>query len=141
MISPAPNTCRLNIQPLGQFRPHRGFLLARSTLPSSVARLLHIADFANTGLTFHRCAPTGRAKGGGSTSDISAPMSRPSRRASSTTPKAAILRMLSGSGGGEEATDRPRRQGDQVEGKIFRGRGRHVGLAARRLSERCEVLD
>ena len=31
MISPAPNTCRLNIQPLGQFRPHRGFLLARST--------------------------------------------------------------------------------------------------------------
>jgi hypothetical protein len=30
---------------------------------------------------------------------------------------------------------------DQVEGKIFRGRGRHVGLAARRLSERCEVLD
>jgi hypothetical protein len=57
MISPAPNTCRLNIQPLGQFRPHRGFLLARSTLPSSVARLLHIADFANTGLTFHSCAP------------------------------------------------------------------------------------
>src|SRR5262249_11020654 len=55
----------------------------------------------------------GRAKGGGSTSDISAPMSRPSRRASSTTPKAAILRMLSGSGGGEEATDQPRRQGDQ----------------------------
>jgi len=49
MISPAPNTCRLNIQPLGQFRPHRGFLLTRSTLPSSVARLLHIADFANTG--------------------------------------------------------------------------------------------
>jgi hypothetical protein len=82
-----------------------------------------------------------QGKGGGSTSDISAPMSRPSRRASSTTPKAAILRMLSGSGGGEEATDRPRRQGDQVEGKIFRGRGRHVGLAARRLSERCEVLD
>jgi hypothetical protein len=57
MISPAPNTCRLNIQPLGQFRPHRGFLLARSTLPSSVARLLHIADFANTGLTFHTFAP------------------------------------------------------------------------------------
>jgi hypothetical protein len=46
MISPAPNTCRLNIQPLGQFRPHRGFLLARSTLPSSVARLLHTAGFA-----------------------------------------------------------------------------------------------
>jgi hypothetical protein len=45
MISPAPNTCRLNIQPLGQFRPHRGFLLARSTLPSSVARLLHTAGF------------------------------------------------------------------------------------------------
>ena len=43
MISPAPNTCRLNIQPLGQFRPHRGFLLAPSTLPSSVARLLHTA--------------------------------------------------------------------------------------------------
>jgi len=48
---------------------------------------------------------------------------------------------LSGSGDGEEATDRPRRQGDQVEGKIFRGRGRRVWLAARRLSERCEVLD
>jgi len=46
MISPAPNTCRLNIQPLGQFRPHRNFLLARSTLPSSVARLLHTAGFA-----------------------------------------------------------------------------------------------
>jgi len=46
MISPAPNTCRLNIQPLGQFRPHRGFLLTRSTLPSSVARLLHTAGFA-----------------------------------------------------------------------------------------------
>ena len=46
MISPAPNTCRLNIHPLGQFRPHRGFLLARSTLPTSVARLLHTAGFA-----------------------------------------------------------------------------------------------
>ena len=34
---------RLNIQPLGQFRPHRGFLLARSTLPGSVARLPHTA--------------------------------------------------------------------------------------------------
>src|SRR5262249_33571694 len=41
MISPAPNTCRFNIQLLSQFRPHRGFLLSQSTLPSSVARLLH----------------------------------------------------------------------------------------------------
>ena len=40
---PGPNTWTLNIQPLGQFRPHRGFLLARSTLLSSVARLLHTA--------------------------------------------------------------------------------------------------
>src|SRR5262249_26969598 len=40
---PGPNTWTLNIQPLDQFRPHRGFLLARSTLPSSVARLLHTA--------------------------------------------------------------------------------------------------
>src|SRR5215472_11101753 len=45
MISPAPNTCRLNIQPPGQFRPRRGFLLARSTLPSSVSSLLHTAGF------------------------------------------------------------------------------------------------
>ena len=60
MISPAPNTCRLNIQPLSQFRPHRGFLLARSTLPTSVARLLHtagICNLANADLTFHTCAP------------------------------------------------------------------------------------
>jgi hypothetical protein len=35
--SPGPNTWTLNIQPFDQFRPHRGFLLARSTLPSSVA--------------------------------------------------------------------------------------------------------
>ena len=40
---PGPNTWTLNIHPLGQFRPHRGFLLARSTLLSSVARLLHTA--------------------------------------------------------------------------------------------------
>jgi hypothetical protein len=40
---PGPNTWTLNIQPLGQFRPHRGVLLARSTLPSRVARLLHTA--------------------------------------------------------------------------------------------------
>src|SRR5262249_20990187 len=40
---PGPNTWTLNIQPLGQFRPHRGFLLARSTLLTSVARLLHTA--------------------------------------------------------------------------------------------------
>jgi hypothetical protein len=57
MISPAPNTCRLNIQPLGQFRPHRGFLLARSTLPSSVARLLHTGGFAISPTSFHTCAP------------------------------------------------------------------------------------
>src|SRR5262249_8196677 len=38
-----PNTWTLNIQPFDQFRPHRCFLLARSTLPSSVARLLHTA--------------------------------------------------------------------------------------------------
>ena len=42
-VPPGPNTWRLNILPLGQFRPHRGFLSARSTLPSSVARLLHTA--------------------------------------------------------------------------------------------------
>ena len=42
-VAPGPNTWTLNIQPLGQFRPHRSFLLARSTLPSSVARLLHTA--------------------------------------------------------------------------------------------------
>ena len=40
---PGPNTWTLNIQPLGQFRPHRGFLLARFTLLTSVARLLHTA--------------------------------------------------------------------------------------------------
>ena len=40
---PRPNTWPLNIQPLGQFRPHCGFLLARFTLPSSVAHLLHTA--------------------------------------------------------------------------------------------------
>src|SRR5260370_31842639 len=40
-VPPGPNTWTLNIQPLGRFRPHRGFLLARFTLPSSVARLLH----------------------------------------------------------------------------------------------------
>src|SRR5262249_28688270 len=40
---PGPNSWTLNIQPFDQFRPHRGFLLARSTLPSSVARLLHTA--------------------------------------------------------------------------------------------------
>jgi hypothetical protein len=34
---PGPNTWTLNIQPFDQFRPHRGFLLARFTLPSSVA--------------------------------------------------------------------------------------------------------
>jgi hypothetical protein len=42
-VPPGPNIWTLNIQPLGQFRPHRGFLLARSTLLSSVARLLHTA--------------------------------------------------------------------------------------------------
>jgi hypothetical protein len=42
-VAPGPNTWTLNIQPLGQVRPHRSFLLARSTLPSSVARLLHTA--------------------------------------------------------------------------------------------------
>ena len=42
-VPPGPNTWTLNIQPLGQFRPHRSFLLARFTLPSSVARLLHTA--------------------------------------------------------------------------------------------------
>jgi hypothetical protein len=42
-VPPGPNTWTLNIQPLGQFRPHRGFLLARCTLPCSVARLLHTA--------------------------------------------------------------------------------------------------
>jgi hypothetical protein len=43
-VPPRPNTWALNIQPLGQFRPHLGFLSARSTLPSSVARLLHTAQ-------------------------------------------------------------------------------------------------
>src|SRR5262249_2227052 len=43
MSPPGPNTWTLNIQPLDQFRPHRGFLLARSTLPGSVARLPHTA--------------------------------------------------------------------------------------------------
>jgi hypothetical protein len=43
MMSAGPNIWTLNIQPLGQFRPHRGFLLVRSTLLSSVARLLHTA--------------------------------------------------------------------------------------------------
>src|SRR5215475_10183767 len=38
-VPPGPNTWTLNVQPLGRFRPHRSFLLARSTLPSSVARL------------------------------------------------------------------------------------------------------
>src|SRR5215468_11277301 len=40
---PRPESWTLNIQPLGQFRPHRAFLLGRSTLLSSVARLLHTA--------------------------------------------------------------------------------------------------
>jgi hypothetical protein len=44
-VPPGPNTWTLNIQPLGQFLPHRSFLLARSTLPSSVARLLHNAGY------------------------------------------------------------------------------------------------
>ena len=56
MISPAPNTCRLNIQPLGQFRPHRGFLLAPSTL-LSVAHLLHTAGCP--GSTFAMWASAG----------------------------------------------------------------------------------
>ena len=43
IIPPGPNTWTLNILPLGQFRPHRGFLLARPTLLSSVARMLHTA--------------------------------------------------------------------------------------------------
>jgi hypothetical protein len=42
-VPPAPNTWTLNIEPLGQFLLHRGFLLAQATLPSSVARLLHTA--------------------------------------------------------------------------------------------------
>jgi hypothetical protein len=42
-VPPGPNTWTLNILPLGQFRPHCGFLLARCTLPSSVTRLLHTA--------------------------------------------------------------------------------------------------
>src|SRR5262249_58839992 len=49
---PGPNTWTLNIQPLGQFRPHRGFLLARSTLLSSVARLLHTAREAGQYLRY-----------------------------------------------------------------------------------------
>jgi hypothetical protein len=43
IISPRPNTWPLNIQPLGEFRAHCGSPLARCTLPSSVARLLHTA--------------------------------------------------------------------------------------------------
>jgi hypothetical protein len=39
-VPPGPNTWTLNILPLGQFRPHYGFLLTLSTLPSSVAHLL-----------------------------------------------------------------------------------------------------
>ena len=42
-VPPSPNIWTLNIQPFDQFRPHRGFLLARSTLPSSVALLLDTA--------------------------------------------------------------------------------------------------
>src|SRR5262245_60037738 len=42
-VPPGPNTWTLNVQPLGRFRPHRSFLLARSALPSSVTRLLHTA--------------------------------------------------------------------------------------------------
>src|SRR5262245_65444900 len=42
-VAPGPNTWTLNIQPLGQFRPHRGFLLTLPTSPSSVAHLLHTA--------------------------------------------------------------------------------------------------
>jgi hypothetical protein len=48
MISPAPNTCRLNIQPLGQFRPHRGFLLAT----------IHIAQQCGPLATHRRISPT-----------------------------------------------------------------------------------
>ena len=43
LFPPAPNTWTLNILPLGQFRSALGFLSARSTLPSSVARLPHTA--------------------------------------------------------------------------------------------------
>src|SRR5262249_17978372 len=39
-VPPGPNTWTLNILPLGQFRPHCGFLLTLSTLSSSVAHLL-----------------------------------------------------------------------------------------------------
>src|SRR5262249_10965439 len=39
IMSPGPNTWTLNIQPLDQFRPHRG----RSTLSNTVACLLHTA--------------------------------------------------------------------------------------------------
>jgi hypothetical protein len=38
-VPPGPNTWTLNIQPLDQFRPHRG----RSTLSNTVACLLHTA--------------------------------------------------------------------------------------------------
>ena len=60
---PGPNTWTLNIQPLGQFRPHRGFLLARPTLLSSVARLLHTAGCRAVpslcGLRLARAVPCG----------------------------------------------------------------------------------
>jgi len=42
--SPGPETWTLNILPLGQFRPHCGFLLAPTSLPSSVARPPHTAQ-------------------------------------------------------------------------------------------------
>ena len=43
MISPAPNTCRFTSSRLVSSARTSAFLLARSTLPSSVARLLHTA--------------------------------------------------------------------------------------------------
>ena len=43
MISPALNTCRFTSSRLVSSARTSAFLLARSTLPSSVARLLHTA--------------------------------------------------------------------------------------------------
>ena len=60
MISPPPNTYRLNIQPLGQFRPHRGFSVSPIHIAQQCGPLAthrRICNLANTDLTFHTCAP------------------------------------------------------------------------------------
>ena len=59
MISPAPNTCRLNIQPLGQFPPAPRLSVSLIHIAQQCGPLAthrRICNLANTDLTFHTCA-------------------------------------------------------------------------------------